>query len=78
MIKKWELLSSETVYQKKWMTIREESCLLPDGRVLDPYIIIDVPHFCNVFVVTENEEIVFVNNTDMLLVLFHWNCLEVW
>ena len=60
MIKKWELLSSETVYQKKWMTIREESCLLPDGRVLDPYIIIDVPHFCNVFVVTENEEIVFV------------------
>ena len=60
MIKIWELLSSETVYQKKWMTIREESCLLPDGNVLDPYIIIDVPNFCNVFVVTENEEIVFV------------------
>lgn len=60
MIKKWKKLSSETVYQKKWMTIREESCILPDGQVLNPYIIVDVPNFCNVFVVTENEEVVFV------------------
>ena len=60
MIKKWEAESSNTVYQKKWMTIREESCRLPDGSILNPYIIIDVPNFCNVFIVTENEEIVFV------------------
>lgn len=60
MIKKWKIVASETVYQKKWMKIREETCQLPDGKVLNPYIIVDVPNFCNVFVVTENEEIIFV------------------
>ena len=60
MEKKWDLLSSETVYEKKWLKVREDACKLPDGRVLSPYIIIEVPDFCNVFLVTENEEIVFV------------------
>ena len=60
MIRKWEQISSDIVYQKKWMKIREESCRLPDGQVLNPYIIVDVPNFCNVFVVTEMEEVIFV------------------
>lgn len=60
MVKSWEVLSSEIVYQKKWLQVKEERCKLPDGRVLDPYIIINVPSFCNVFIVTEQDEIVLV------------------
>jgi ADP-ribose pyrophosphatase len=60
MIQKWEKLSSEILYQKKWMKIREESCKLPDGQIIDPYIIVDVPNFCNVFVVTPDEEVIMV------------------
>jgi 8-oxo-dGTP pyrophosphatase MutT (NUDIX family) len=60
MIQQWEKLSSEIVYQKKWMKIREESCKLPDGQIIDPYIIVDVPNFCNVFVVTPDEEVIMV------------------
>lgn len=60
MVKSWEILSSEIVYQKKWLQVKEERCKLPDGRILSPYIIIDVPSFCNIFIVTEQEEIVLV------------------
>jgi 8-oxo-dGTP pyrophosphatase MutT (NUDIX family) len=60
MTKPWELLSSEIVYEKKWLKLKEDACRLPDGRVLSPYLVVDVPGFCNVFVVTEQEEVVLV------------------
>ncbi len=60
MIQKWEKLSSEIVYQKKWLKIKEEACKLPIGQIIDPYIIVDVPNFCNVFVVTPDEEVIMV------------------
>jgi ADP-ribose pyrophosphatase len=60
MPKPWKTLSSSITYRKKWLQIREEACELPDGRVLDPYIIIDIPSFCNIVIVTEKEEVVLV------------------
>ncbi len=60
MIQKWEILSSEIVYQKKWLKIKEEACKLPDGQIIDPYIIVDVPNFCNVFLVTAADEVIMV------------------
>lgn len=60
MAKPWELLSSEIVYEKKWLKLKEDACRLPDGRILSPYLVVDVPGFCNVFIVTEKEEVVLV------------------
>jgi len=60
MPKPWKTLSTTITYRKKWLQIREEACELPDGRVLDPYIIIDIPSFCNIVIVTEKEEVVLV------------------
>ncbi|WP_457836058.1 NUDIX hydrolase, partial [Staphylococcus aureus] len=60
MPKPWKTLSSIVTYRKKWLQIREEACELPDGRVLDPYIIIDIPSFCNIVIVTAKEEVVLV------------------
>jgi ADP-ribose pyrophosphatase len=56
----WTTLSSQVAYTKKWISVREEAVALPDGRVLDPYIIIDIPSFCNVLVVTPADEVVMV------------------
>jgi ADP-ribose pyrophosphatase len=58
--KDWRILSTEIGYQKKWIRVREESCELPSGKVLSPYIVVDIPHFCNVVMVTAQEEIVLV------------------
>ena len=60
MIQQWEKLSSATAYQKKWLTIKEEVCKLSNGQIIDPYIIVAVPDFCNVLIVTPNEEVIMV------------------
>ncbi|WP_439506369.1 NUDIX hydrolase [Sediminibacterium sp.] len=59
-IKQWSVLQSNIGYTKKWLKIKEDICQLPDGRIIDPYIVIDVPNFCNIFMVTPSEEIVMV------------------
>lgn len=58
--RKWKLLDSRQVYKKKWLTVLEDRCQLPDGSVIDPYFTIRVPDFCNIIMVTPNEEVVLV------------------
>jgi 8-oxo-dGTP pyrophosphatase MutT (NUDIX family) len=59
-IKPWTIQQSTIVYSKKWMQIKEEICQLPDGQIINPYFVIDVPNFCNVVMVTNQDEIVMV------------------
>ncbi len=59
-IKPWSIHQSRIGYAKKWLGVQEEACQLPDGRIIDPYLIIKVPDFCNIFMVTPKEEIVMV------------------
>lgn len=60
LIKPWTVQQSTVVYTKKWMRIMEEVCQLPDGQIINPYFIIEVPDFCNVIMVTTQDEIVMV------------------
>ena len=60
MEQSWRILSSDITFHRKWMQVREEACELPDGRILSPYIILDIPSFCNVLIVTEDERVVLV------------------
>jgi ADP-ribose pyrophosphatase len=59
-IKPWLVQQSTIVYSQKWMKVKEEVCLLPDGQTINPYFVIDVPDFCNVVMVTNQDEIVMV------------------
>ncbi len=59
-IKPWIVQQSTIVYAKKWMQIKEEVCELPDGQIIDPYFVIAVPDFCNVVMVTNQDELVMV------------------
>lgn len=57
---RWETISSNYIYENKWFHARADSCKLPDGRIIEPYFVVEVPDFCNVVIVTEKEEIVLV------------------
>jgi 8-oxo-dGTP pyrophosphatase MutT (NUDIX family) len=56
----WKVLSTKYVYENKWFHARADSCELPDGRIIDPYFVVEIPDFCNMVVVTEDERIVLV------------------
>ena len=57
---KWKTLSSKYVYHDRWFKARAASCELPDGRIIEPYYVVELPNWANVVVVTKDERMVFV------------------
>lgn len=57
---KWEKLSSRKVYGDRWFQARADRCRFPDGRVIEPYYVVEVPDWANAVVVTKDERIILV------------------
>ncbi len=51
---KWNVLSSEYLFKRPWLTVRKECVELPDGRKNPEYYIIEYPDWVNVIAVTED------------------------
>ena len=56
----WKIVDSKYVYQDRWFQARADKCLLPDGRVLEPYYVIELPDWTNMVIITKEEKIVLV------------------
>jgi 8-oxo-dGTP pyrophosphatase MutT (NUDIX family) len=56
----WKVEESNILLQQSWLQVRADRCVLPDGRNLYPYLVLDIPSFCNIVAVTEHQEIVLV------------------
>jgi ADP-ribose pyrophosphatase len=57
---RWKKLSSKYVYDDRWFKARADSCEFPDGRIIEPYYVVELPDWCNTIVVTEDERIILV------------------
>ena len=60
MRKKWEVLSSKYLFQKPWATIRVDHVKLANGTEIPDYYIYEYPNWVNVIAVTEEKEIVVI------------------
>jgi ADP-ribose pyrophosphatase len=56
----WKTLSSEYVYKDRWFIARKDTCEMPDGKIVEPYYVLEFPNWCNVVLVTSDEKIVLV------------------
>lgn len=56
----WKVLESNYVYKDRWFIARADKCAFPDGRIIEPYYVLEFPNWCNVVLVTEDEKIVLV------------------
>ena len=56
----WKLLSSEYVFKDRWFIARADKCEMPDGKIVEPYYVLEFPDWCNVVLITEDEKIVMV------------------
>lgn len=56
----WKILASNYVYQDRWFKARADKCLLPDGRVMEPYYVIELPDWTNMIIITKDEKMVLV------------------
>ncbi len=56
----WQTLGSRYVVQDEWLTLRADTCALPDGRVVEPFYVLEYPPWVNVVAITPQQEVVLV------------------
>jgi len=57
---RWKKIASKKVFEDRWFKARADACQFPDGRIIDPYYVVELPNWANAVVVTPNNEIVLV------------------
>lgn len=51
--RKWQILSTEYIIRRPWLTARRDRCRLPDGRINEEYYVLEYPDWVNVIAITE-------------------------
>jgi 8-oxo-dGTP pyrophosphatase MutT (NUDIX family) len=56
----WQVLESKYNYRDRWLALRSDTVRLPNGRVLDPYHVIEQPDWVTAVALTHDGKIVLV------------------
>jgi len=56
----WKLLSSEYISRHKYFNARRDRCEMPDGKVVDPYFVVEIPPSSCALAITEDEKVLMV------------------
>ncbi|AFZ03664.1 NUDIX hydrolase [Calothrix sp. PCC 6303] len=59
-LKKWTTLKSEMVLNHNWCKVRQDEIQLPNGTIIDDFFVHIKPDVALVLAITENQEIIFV------------------
>lgn len=57
---KWSKLNQEYIFNETWLHARRDTCLKPDGKVVNNYYVIEYPQWCTGVGITENDEVILV------------------
>lgn len=56
----WKLHQSKYVFKDRWFIARADRCEMPNGKIVEPYYVLEFPNWCNVVVITEHDEVLMV------------------
>ena len=56
--RKWEILSTEYLIRRPWLTARRDVAKLPDGRINQEYYVLEYPDWVNIIAITEEGMVV--------------------
>ena len=56
----WKTLSSKYLSRHIYFTAREDRCEMPDGRIVDPYFVVELPTSVCALAVTQNNEVILL------------------
>lgn len=55
---KWEILKSEYLFDRPWLTVRRDCVRLPNGQINDEFYVLEYPDWVNVIAITEDGDFV--------------------
>lgn len=50
----WEVLESEYLFKRPWLTARRDHVKLPTGAEINEFYVLEYPEFCNVIAITKD------------------------
>ncbi len=56
----WTTLGTKYLYNKPWLTMRQDTVQLSNGRIIDDYYIWEFPPWVNVLAITREQKIVLI------------------
>ena len=56
----WKKLSSQYISKHIYFTARKDVCEMPDGTIVDPYFVVELPESVCAMALTENNEVILV------------------
>jgi ADP-ribose pyrophosphatase len=57
---KWKVLSSEYLFNDTWLKARKDVCLKPDGKIVDPYYVMEYMTWVTAAALTEDNKFILV------------------
>ncbi len=57
---KWKTISSEYLFKDTWFTVRKDTCIKPDGKIVTPYYVYEFPTWVTALALTADDQVVMV------------------
>lgn len=57
---RWEVIESEYLHRRPWLTVRRESLQMPDGTVVPEYYVLEYPNWVNIIAITRDRKFILV------------------
>lgn len=54
----WKVLDSEIAFKDRWITLRADTCQMPNGQIIAPYYVVDYPDWVTVLALTQKGEVI--------------------
>ena len=58
--RKWQVLSSEYLIKRPWLTARRDCCKLPNGNICPEYYVLEYPTWINIVALDKNGKMILV------------------
>jgi ADP-ribose pyrophosphatase len=57
---KWKTISSEYLFNDTWLKARKDKCERPDGKIVDPYYVMEYPNWVTGFGLTVDDKVILI------------------
>ena len=54
----WKLVKSDYIFKAPWCTVRNDTCLKPDGKIVENYYVMEFPAWVTALAITEDGKII--------------------
>jgi len=59
---KWQTTSSKYLVNDRWLKLRADTCVTPDGHTIEPWYVLEYPEWVNCVVVDESDDVILLRH----------------